>query len=72
MKSLYHAYEAFERRVERGEFSLESTPKAPRQPISKTLEIRLGEVLINAGLKLKRHAVAGKSMAWSPLTGSEK
>jgi hypothetical protein len=72
MNSLYHAYESFERRAERGEFSPEPASKAPRRDLSKILEIRLGEVLINAGLKLKRHAIAGKSMAWSPLTGSKQ
>jgi hypothetical protein len=72
MNSLYHAYQAYERRAERGEFSPEPAKKAPRQTSSETLEVRLGNILINAGLKLKRHAVAGKSMAWSPLTGSRQ
>jgi hypothetical protein len=71
MISLYHAYQSFERRAERGEFSAEPAKEHPRRVPSKTLEIWLGEVLINAGLKLKRHAIAGKSMAWSPLTGSK-
>jgi hypothetical protein len=72
MNSLYHAYQAFERRAERGEFSPEPRKKASHQPSPKRLEIWLGEILINTGLKLKRHAVAGKSMAWSPLTGSKQ
>jgi len=72
MKSFYHAYQCYERRAERGEFFSGFTKEHTRRVPSKTLEIRLGEFLINAGLKLKRHAVAGKSMAWSPLTGSKE
>lgn len=72
MKSLYHAYQCYERRAERGEFFPEPAKKISIAPTFKAAEIWLGEVLINAGLKLKRRAVAGKSMAWSPLTGSKQ
>jgi hypothetical protein len=71
MKSLYHAYEAYERRVIRGE--LDTIPRkavkhpAPREP----LLAQVGDLLIRTGLKLKRRYAAGKPMAWSPLTGSK-
>ncbi len=72
MKSFYHAYQCYEDRAARGEFDRLPTPKAPRRVLPKFLEVHLGDILINAGIKLKRHAVAGKSMAWSPLTGSKQ
>jgi hypothetical protein len=71
MKSLYHAYEAYERRVIRGEFDTVSRkaaqPASPREP----LLAQVGDLLIHTGLKLKRRYAAGKPMAWSPLTGSK-
>jgi hypothetical protein len=72
MKSYYHAYQCYENRAARGEFDRLPAPKAPRKALSDLLEEQLGNILINAGLKLKRHAVAGKPMAWSPLTGSKQ
>jgi hypothetical protein len=71
MKSLYHAYEAYEHRVIRGEF--DSIPRkavksaAPREPLLS----RIGDLLIHTGLRLKRRTAAGKPMAWSPMTGSK-
>jgi len=72
MKSLYHAYQAYERRVGRGEFSprchVEAVNKsAVHEPILE----RFGDLLIRAGLKLKRRSATGKPMAWSPMTGSK-
>ena len=72
MKSFYHAYQCYENRAARGEFDRLPTPKASREALSKLLEVQFGNFLINAGLKLKRHAGAGKTMAWSPLTGSKQ
>ena len=72
MKSLYHAYEAYERRVIRGE--LVSAPRkafkraTPREP----LLAQVGDLLIHTGLKLKRRYATGKTMAWSPMTGSKQ
>jgi hypothetical protein len=71
MKSFYHAYEAYERRVIRGEFDTvlrkAVKPSSPREP----LLAQLGDLLIHTGLRLKRRYAAGKPMAWSPLTGSK-
>ena len=73
MESLYHAYEAYERRVGRGEFST-------RRPVGKNdhsafyepiLE-KFGDLLIRTGLKLKHHHAVGKPMAWSPITWSKQ
>ncbi|MBE3067539.1 MAG: hypothetical protein IMZ73_08960 [Chloroflexi bacterium] len=71
MKSLYNAYQAYERRVIRGE--LDNTPgivvnrSAPREP----LLAQFGDLLIHTGLRLKRRYAASKPMAWSPMTGSK-
>jgi len=71
MKSLYHAYQAYERRVIRSE--LDNTPGkavnrfAPREP----LLAQVGDLLIHTGLRLKRRYATGKLMAWSPMTGSK-
>jgi hypothetical protein len=72
MKSLYHAYEAYERRVIRGELST-----MPRKAIKKSarhepLLAQLGDLLIRTGLRLKQRTAAGKPMAWSPMTGSKQ
>ncbi len=71
MKSLYNAYQAYERRAIRGEF--DNTPRkavkrsAPHEP----LLAQFGDLLIHTGLKLKRRYTTGKPMSWSPMTGSK-
>jgi len=72
MKSLYHAYQAYERRSERGEFSGRSSGHPDLSLLPDSLLAQLGEFLIQTGLKLKRRHTAGKSMAWSPMTGSKQ
>ena len=72
MKSFYHAYQCYENRAARGEFDRLPAPKAPRKALFDLMEVHLGNFLINAGLKLKQRTAAGKSMAWSPLTGSKQ
>jgi hypothetical protein len=71
MKSLYDAYQAYERRVIRGEFDKTSRMTAKRSAPREPLLAQFGDLLIHAGLKLKRRYAAGKPMAWSPLTGSK-
>jgi len=73
MESLYHAYQAYERRAERGEFSTQRPKKvyiryAYREPVLA----RVGDFLIRTGLKLKCRYATGKPMAWSPMTGSKQ
>jgi hypothetical protein len=71
MNSLHDAYQAYERRVMRGEF--DKTPRktpmqtAPREPLLE----RFGDLLIHTGMRLKRRHAAGRPMAWSPMTGSK-
>jgi len=73
MESLLHAYETYERRAIRDEFSTRRPlQKQNRPPFTTIMESSLGDLMIKAGLKLKRHALAGKSMAWSPMTGSKE
>ena len=72
MKSLYHAYQAYEHRVIRGEFS----PRRPAEAVNKStarepILARFGDLLIQVGLKLKRRYATGKPMVWSPMTGSK-
>ena len=71
MKSLYHAYQSYERRAIRGE--LDAAPiNTIRLPAwHEPLSALVGDLLIQAGLRLKRRYTAGKPMAWSPLTGSK-
>ncbi len=71
MSSLYHAYEAYERRVIRGEMETRAVKRAPAHVSHLSLRERLGDLLIRLGLKLKQRQAAGKPMAWSPLTGDK-
>jgi hypothetical protein len=72
MESLFHAYQSYETRAARGEFSTRQPARKTVRPVLVAIaEASLGELMIRAGLKLKRHALTGKSMAWSPLTGSK-
>jgi hypothetical protein len=71
MNSLYNAYQAYERRVIRGEFDkvLGNTANrsVPRQP----LLAKIGDLLIQTGQKLKQRYSTGKPMAWTPMVGSK-
>jgi hypothetical protein len=71
MKSLYQAYEAYERKVMRGETggSLQETTR--QLEVREPLLAQIGEMLIQAGLRLKRRHIAGKPIAWSTVTGSK-
>jgi hypothetical protein len=71
MKSYYDAYQAYEHRVMRGEFDSAPKPTGMKLTGREPLLAWVGDLLINAGLKLKRRYATGKSMAWSPLSGSK-
>lgn len=73
MISLYQAYQAYERRVMRGEFS-SSRPKDKyiRYAFQEPALARFGDFLIRTGMRLKCRYAAGKPMAWSPMTGSKQ
>lgn len=64
MKSIYHAYQSFERRVARGEMDYYGTsPRLRRErTLREPLLSRLGDTLIRAGMKLKRARRAGHAM----------
>ena len=71
MKSLYHAYEAYERRVIRGE--LDNSPEKDLKPSTRRepMLAQFGDLLIQTGIRLKRRQAASKPMTWSPMTGSK-
>jgi hypothetical protein len=72
MESLYQAYQAYERRAERGEFFTYRPAEAYNKSAShEPILARFGDLLIRIGLKLKRRYAIGKPMAWSPMTGSK-
>lgn len=71
MKSLYNAYQAYERRVIRGEFDHSPNKAQKRSSRREPLLAQLGDLLIHTGLRLKRLHATGKSMSWSPLIGSK-
>ncbi len=65
---MYHAYQAYERRICRGE--LDRTPIALRtKRVAGRLPFayRLGERLVRAGLKLQRRALAGHALAFTTM-----
>ena len=73
MESLYHAYEAYERRVERGEFATRRPEKAYiRYSFQEPFLARFGDFLIRTGMRLKCRYATGKSMSWSPMTWSKQ
>ncbi len=71
MNDHYHAYEAYERRVMRGEFARfpENNPKqrTPREPILT----QLGDLLIQTGMRLKVRNAARNPMTWSASMGGK-
>lgn len=72
MKSLYQAYQAYERRAERGEFSARRPSRAYIQiALREPFLAKVGDLLIQTGWKLKQRSSAGKPMAWSSMTGSK-
>jgi hypothetical protein len=71
MKSYYSAYLAYENRVIRGEMEGNTGMITKHPPLRVSPLSMLADLLIRAGLKLKRQQAAGKPMTWSPLTGSK-
>ena len=71
MESFYCAYLAYEKRVVHGEMQGNTSKITGRAHLSVFLLPRLGDLLVRAGMKLKKQQVAGKSMSLSPLTGSK-
>ena len=71
MESFYHAYEAYERRVMRGEFSSLRPGARPAGFASpEPLMARFGDFLIRTGTRLKRRYLAEKPLTWTPVTRS--
>ncbi len=69
--SYYQAYQAYERRAVRGEFSVPPTRLPDRVRRVEPALSRLGDLFIRFGWYLKRRQAGGKTMAWSPLTASK-
>lgn len=71
MQTYLHAYEAYENRLIRGEFtSCQRTRRTPF-PLLMVIEAVLADLLISAGHRLKSHVTADRKMILSPLTGSK-
>ena len=70
MGSFLQAYESFERRSIRGEFS--SPARTRRRAVSRAEPFlsRLGDVLIHAGLKLKHLTAGSKPLTLASISGS--
>ena len=71
MKSFYSAYQAYERRVIRGEFYNPPRKAITLPALREPLLAQIGDLLIQTGVKLKRRYATGKPMAWSPMIGSK-
>jgi hypothetical protein len=71
MNSLYQAYQAYERRVSRGELTTHQVA-VPQISLLNRLPItyRLGKNLVRLGLKLERRALAGHAL--TSLSRAEK
>ncbi len=69
MKSIYHAYQSYERRVARGEMDPYGTSSRQRreQTLREPFLARLGDALIRTGMKLKRARRAGHAMPVSTM-----
>jgi hypothetical protein len=64
MLSLYHAYQAYERRAIRGELDAEpAAPKKANRFSRPPFTFRLGDLLIRTGLRLKHQTQAGHALA---------
>ena len=71
MEFFYNAYQAYERRVIRGEFSGRSPGAKPAGLAStEPFLARFGDFLISTGTRLKRHYLAEKPLTWTPVTRS--
>lgn len=68
MQSIYHAYQSYERRIARGEMDRRGVVPRPCAA-SEPLPARLGEILIRAGLRLKRARRAGHAMPVTTMAG---
>jgi hypothetical protein len=68
MLSIYQAYQAYERRANRGEVDELITPRIKvMKPIRLTFSWRLGDLLIRTGMKLKHQTQAGHALTTSTM-----
>jgi hypothetical protein len=71
MFSLLNAYRSYERRIQRGEFDNFTGKEGTRPEKGGLFLAQFGELLIRAGMRLKRHRASGGSLSLSPTTGSK-
>lgn len=69
MISLLKAYQSYERRVQHGE--LDTLPKKTVKWSERgdLILAQFGELLIQAGLRLKRPRASNRALSFSPMTG---
>ena len=71
MNTLYKAYQAYERRVMRGEFYSPAYRSRKASAQREPLQAQLGDLLIHTGRRLKVRYATSKPMAWSAVGGSK-
>lgn len=68
MLSLYHAYQAYENRLARGEFdNLPARVRKPREVPHLPFTFRLGNLLIRTGVRLMQRTQAGHALTSSTM-----
>lgn len=70
MISLLNAYQSYERRIQRGEFDYSNTA-VKWSKRGDLILAQFGELLIQAGTRLKRHRASCQPLSFSPSTGSK-
>jgi hypothetical protein len=67
MYSLYHAYQAYERRAGRGELDEQAPLRRLPWAERSSFAYRLGDMLVRTGLKLKHQPLAGQALTSSSM-----
>lgn len=71
MISLLNAYQSYERRVQNGELDNYPEKKVKWAERGDLILAQFGELLIQAGLRLKRHRATSGSLSFAPMSGGK-
>jgi hypothetical protein len=72
MNTLYNAYQAYERRIMRGEFYGPAYRPRKASAQREPLLAQLGGLLIHTGRRLKVQYATSRPMVWSAVGGSKQ